>query len=374
MTFERNKTNKRVIEDLIKRSSIGLIFYIILSLIVIFADNFYSRQTFFSLIFLLSNAGICLFRLIHIPISRKMGEPYEIINRNIFFASVIVTSLTWGLILAMTLLQTEEHVTQLVMTVCVAGLCAGGVVAFIPNRTLSILFNLSMLVPAIITMSAFGINIPIAIMLFLYSIYLVLIAFRGNEEYWDALENEHLLEIKSMELARLSNTDGLTGLYNRRFFDDAMDKEWKRSGRNNSRISIILLDIDHFKTINDQYGHQIGDEYLRKMAEILTSVFQRDSDIVARYGGEEFIVLLPDVDADQAFQLAQKATQKIASMTIDSQGEEVRTTVSAGVNSCIPDFNSRSDVVIAGADEAMYLAKQQGRNRVVILPRATCSN
>jgi len=374
MTFERNKTNKRVIEDLIKRSSIGLIFYIVLSFIVVFADNFYSRQTSFSLIFLLSNAGICLFRLIHIPISRKMGEPYEIINRNIFFTSVIATALIWGLILAITLLQPKEHVAQLVMTVCVAGLCAGGVVAFIPHRRLSIFFNLSMLMPAVIVTLWSRLNLLIGVMIFIYSVYLVLMALRGNREYWDALENEHLLEIKSMELARLSNTDGLTGLYNRRFFDDAMDKEWKRSGRNNSRISVILLDIDHFKKINDKYGHQIGDEYLRKMAEILTSVFKRDSDIVARYGGEEFIVLLPDVDADHAFQLAQKATQKIASLTVDSQREEVRTTISAGVNSCIPDFNSRSDAVIAGADEAMYLAKQRGRNQVVILPKATCSN
>lgn len=355
----------------------GLIFYILLSFIVVFADNFYSRQTTFSLIFLLSNAAICLFRLIHIPISRKMGEHHQPFNRGIFFASVIINSLIWGLALAMVMLQKEEYVTQLVLTVCVSGLCAGGVVAFIPDRRLSILFNLSMLMPTVITMLMTGLSLPTVMMFSLYSAYLVLMAFRGNREYWDALENEHLLEIKSMELTMLSNTDVLTGLYNRRYFDNAMDKEWKRSGRNNIQLSIILLDIDHFKKINDTYGHQIGDNYLRKMAEILTSVFKRESDIVARHGGEEFIVLLPGIDADHACQLAQKATQKIASMTIDHQGEKVRTTVSAGVNCCIPDFNSRSDFVIACADEALYTAKQRGRNQVVVFPHrneSTCSN
>jgi diguanylate cyclase (GGDEF)-like protein len=225
-----------------------------------------------------------------------------------------------------------------------------------------------MLMPATIIMLASGLNIPLAIMTVLYSIYMVLIALRGNREYWDALENEYLLELKSLELAQLSNTDALTGIYNRRFFNDAFEKEWKRSGRDNSILSVIIFDIDYFKKINDTFGHQVGDEYLKKIAETLTSVFQRGSDIVARYGGEEFIVLLPGIDTDHAFQLAEKAKYKIEPVTIDHQGEKVRATISAGVNSCIPNFNSRSDSIINGADQALYMAKQQGRNRVVALP------
>ena len=367
MPFKRHIANQRVIQDLKKRSTVGLIFYILLSFIVVFADNYYARHTSFSLIFLLSNGGICLFRLLHLLIAPNMGERYEAINKAIFFSSVIVSALIWGLMFALIMLQKEEYVSQLVVTMCVCGLCAGGVVAFIPHRRLSILFNFAMLMPVIFTLLANRLNLPIAIMIFSYSFYLVLIASRGNQEYWDALENEYLLEIKSMELERLSNTDVLTGLYNRRYFDDNLDKEWKRSGRNKSLLSVILLDIDYFKKINDTYGHQIGDEYLRKLAVTLTSVFKRDSDIVARYGGEEFIALLPDVDADHAFQLAEKATQKVASMAIDYQGEEVRTTISAGVNACIPDFNSRSDSIVAGVDQALYMAKQRGRNQVVVL-------
>ena len=273
MTFERQKINNRVLHDLKNRSTIGIPFYIALSLIIVFATNLHERHLFFSMFFLLSMGGICLFRLIHLAVSRKMGEYYETLNKNIFFASVIVTALIWGVAYALIMLQEGEYVAQMLMAMCVCGLCAGGVVAFIPHRRLSIFFNISMLMPVTITMLANGLNMPLAVMVFLFSVYMVLIAYRGNREYWDALENEYLLEIKSQEMARLSNTDVLTGIYNRRYFDEEFEKEWKRSERNNSMLSIILFDIDHFKSINDTFGHLVGDEYLKKTAATLISVF-----------------------------------------------------------------------------------------------------
>jgi diguanylate cyclase (GGDEF)-like protein len=366
MAFERYKMNKRVLQDLKKRSTIGILFYIVLTLIVVFADNFHERHLIFSMFFLLSIGGICLFRLIHLTVSKKMGERYEKLNKNIFFTSVIVTGLIWGVAHALIMLQGREYIIQMLMTVCICGLCAGGVVAFIPHRWLSIIFNISMLMPGTITMLVNGLNIPLAMMIFLFSVYMVLIADRGNREYWDALENEYLLEIKSREMERLSNTDVLTGLYNRRYFDEAFDREWKRSGRNNSLLSVILLDIDHFKIINDTFGHQVGDEYLKKTAATLTSVFKRDYDIVARYGGEEFIVLLPGSNADHAYELAETVKHRIESMTIEHRGKKVGTTISAGIMCCVADFHTIYDSIISCADQALYEAKQGGKNRVAV--------
>ncbi|MHB8137667.1 MAG: GGDEF domain-containing protein [Smithellaceae bacterium] len=365
MTFTRHKVNSRVVQDLKKRSTIGILFYILLSIIVICADSFYSRHTSASLIFILSNLGICLFRLIHLKIAREMGDNYETFNRGVFYVSVVITALVWGCMLAYINNLDGEYVTKLLIYLCICGLCAGGVVAFIPYRLLAIIFNIAILMPTVITLLVNGLNPPLIIMICLFSIYMVLIAIRGNNEYWDALENEYLLEIKSRELAHLSNTDVLTGLSNRRHFNDVLDREWKRSGRNNSLLSLIILDVDYFKKINDTYGHQVGDEYLRKLAETLASVFKRDSDIVARYGGEEFTVLLVDVDAKHASQLAETAIRSIASMTIDHQGGKISTTISAGVHCCIPEHSSISDYIITGADKALYLAKQRGRNQVV---------
>ncbi len=365
MTFERQSTNKRVISDLKKRSSFGLIFYILLSFVVVFADNFYDRHATLTLIFLITLVGVCLFRLAHLIISPKIPERYTALSSGIFLGSVILSALIWGVTLAMVMLQQDESSTQLVMTVCVAGLCAGGVVAFVPYLRLAVIYDFAMLLPAVIVMLIKGSSLSLALMIFSFAVYMVLIAARGNEEYWEALENEYLLEIKSRELTRLSNTDVLTGLFNRRYFDEALEKEWKRSGRIDSTIGIILLDIDDFKRINDTFGHPAGDAYLKELAKRLTSVFKRDTDIVARYGGEEFIVLLPDADAERAVKLARDAVLRIGSMTIDYQGHEIGATISAGVSVCVPDFNFRPDSIIAWADKALYLSKQQGRNRVV---------
>ena len=365
MTFTRHKVNSRVVQDLKKRSTIGIIFYIILSVIVICADGFYTRQPFASLIFFFSNLGICLFRLIHLKIARETGDNYETFNRGVFYVSVVITALVWGWMLAYINILDGEYVTKLLIYLCICGLCAGGVVAFIPYRTLSIIFNIAILMPVVITLLVKGLDPPLIIMVCLFSIYMVLIAIRGNKEYWDALENEYLLEIRSRELAHLSNTDVLTGLSNRRHFNDVLDREWKRSGRNKSLLSLIILDVDYFKKINDTYGHQVGDEYLRKLAETLASVFKRDSDIVARYGGEEFTVLLVDIDATHTLQLTETALHSIATMAIDHQGEKIGTTISAGVNCCIPDHNTLSDAIILGADKALYMAKQRGRNQIV---------
>jgi len=366
MTFERNKINRRVVQDLKKRSTFGIFFYIILSFVVVFAANLHEKHLFFSISFLLSILGICLFRLIHLKVSPKMGERYENLNKNIFFASVIITALIWGTVFAVTMLLDKEYVPQMLMTILICGLCAGGVVAFVPYMRLSIIFNLCILMPAVIVILVGGGNVPLAFMITLYSIYMGLIAYRGHGEYWDALENEYLLEIKSLEMTRLSNTDVLTGLYNRRYFDNEFERELKRSGRSGSILSVIMMDIDHFKKINDTFGHQVGDEYLRKLAATLTSVFKRESDIVARYGGEEFVVLLPGIDVDHARGLAHDLQHKIRTMTFDHQGNNVGATISSGVICCVPDLNTISDSIISGADQALYMAKQEGRDRVVV--------
>jgi diguanylate cyclase (GGDEF)-like protein len=366
MAFERHIMNKRVVQDLKKRSTVGIPFYILLAFIVVFAENLYGRHQLFSMVFLLSMVGICLLRLIHLAIASKMGDRYERLNNNIFFASVITSALIWGAAQSLILLQKGEYLTQALITVCICGLCAAGVVAFIPHRRLSILFNIAMLIPATITLLVNRLYIPLVVMIFLYSIYMVFMALRGNQEYWDALENEHLLEIKSQELVRLSNTDVLTGLHNRRYFDEEFEKEWNRSERNNSILSIILFDIDHFKNVNDSFGHQAGDEYLKKTAEILNSVFKRDYDIVARYGGEEFIVLLPGINADPASQLAETVKNMIESLIIDHRGKKVRATISAGIMCCVPNLKTIPDSVISCADQALYIAKQGGRNRVSV--------
>ncbi|MFW6113616.1 MAG: diguanylate cyclase [Actinomycetota bacterium] len=163
---------------------------------------------------------------------------------------------------------------------------------------------------------------------------------------------------------RMAITDGLTRIYNHRFFQELFDKEFKRSDRYNTTFSFIMLDIDFFKRINDTYGHLYGDEILKEIANLVKGCL-RSMDIIARYGGEEFAILLPETDLDNAIQTAERIRLAVENHEFaETDGNKVRVTVSQGVT-CYPssDIEKRSDIV-AKADYALYEAKESGRNRV----------
>ena len=168
------------------------------------------------------------------------------------------------------------------------------------------------------------------------------------------------------ELKRLSYLDGLTGVANRRRFDEALGLEWKRMTRDAEPLSLIMCDIDFFKAYNDTYGHQAGDDSLRQVANTLNSVPERPGDLVARYGGEEFAVILPGTDSQGAKTLAEKmrvCVESLGIIHVSSQVCEVLT-ISLGVATTIPTRGSLPDELISAADQALYKAKKDGRNRV----------
>ncbi len=180
------------------------------------------------------------------------------------------------------------------------------------------------------------------------------------------------LERSNAMLERLSTIDGLTGIYNRRRFDEVLDLEWRRAIRIQSPLAMIIMDLDYFKNYNDRYGHLAGDACLRSVAETMNDALKRPSDMLARYGGEEFAAILPGTPADHAAQLAEQMRQEILGLAIDhacSLGEGC-VTVSMGVASMIPTRGTEPAVLISAADTALYEAKQSGRNRVVIHPDA----
>jgi len=169
------------------------------------------------------------------------------------------------------------------------------------------------------------------------------------------------------EAARqLAITDGLTKIYNHRFFQELFEKEFKRSDRYNTIFSLIMLDIDHFKRINDTYGHLCGDEILKGLASIVKGCL-RSMDIVARYGGEEFAILLPETNGGEAVQTAERIRRTVESNTFMGTEKGLHITVSQGVATYpSPGIHARSDL-IAKADKALYEAKESGRNKVVFL-------
>ena len=170
---------------------------------------------------------------------------------------------------------------------------------------------------------------------------------------------------KSNELLKmLSNTDHLTQLYNRRYMMEMLAREVQRSQRKGSPLSVVMMDIDHFKLVNDIYGHQNGDVVLVAIAE-LAKTDRRSYDFAARYGGEEFILVLPETTHEEAMGVAERLRERILRQTFGPPLENLRVTISMGVATYRPPLAATIDNLIGEADAALYRAKQWGRNRVV---------
>ena len=179
--------------------------------------------------------------------------------------------------------------------------------------------------------------------------------------------NEHLA--RAIEtLHRISTQDGLTGVANRRFFDESFVLEWRRAARSRCPVSLLLIDIDFFKAFNDACGHQAGDDCLRRVAHTLRDALHRAGDLVARYGGEEFVVLLADTDEEHARTLAETLRERVEALDIAHCASPAakKVTISVGVASATPERDaSNAEALLRRADEALYAAKRAGRNRVV---------
>ncbi len=187
----------------------------------------------------------------------------------------------------------------------------------------------------------------------------------GEVTHFVAIERD-VTEQKALEekLETLSRTDPLTGLLNRRSLEDYLEKEYSRFTRHGTRFSLLLLDIDYFKSINDQYGHHTGDHVLKMLADCCIGKL-RKHDVMARYGGEEFCVLLPNTSGDRAAVLAEKLRTAIAARTLGVDGQEVGVTSSIGVSEVQASDKSPAEI-LERADAALYEAKQSGRDRVCV--------
>ncbi len=176
------------------------------------------------------------------------------------------------------------------------------------------------------------------------------------------------LEARNRELAKLVKIDGLTQIANRRYFESYLNKEWKRLAREKKYLSLIFIDIDHFKLYNDYYGHQAGDKCLKQLARVFDNAAKRPADLAARYGGEEFTIILPDTDEAGAKHIAGTIKKAISNLNIAHSKSKVRSiiTCSMGIVSAIPEQGISLEKFVALADKALYCAKSQGRNRIVI--------
>ncbi len=191
-------------------------------------------------------------------------------------------------------------------------------------------------------------------------------AIRLNFELEDEIEERKKVEQK---LREMSLRDGLTGLSNRRHFDDAMENEFRRAQRNSYPLSLILMDIDYFKAFNDTYGHLEGDDCLQRISRSIEKALKRPADLAARYGGEELAVILPNTDFDSARDVAEALREDVQALEIPHEGSDLAdcsfVTISSGVATSKPERDAKPADLIERADGALYQAKRDGRNRIV---------
>ncbi len=197
------------------------------------------------------------------------------------------------------------------------------------------------------------------------------LAVTENGEFIGLLSAMNFFEYyKDVEehLSNLAVHDGLTGIYNRRYFDETLAREWKRTMREKAPLSLIMLDIDYFKKYNDTYGHQAGDECLRQVATTISGALRRPADMAARYGGEEFVVVLPNLKLEDSAKFGETIRAKIEALKMEHKQSDANPfiTVSLGIASVVPSSISSYEELVGAADKALYSAKNKGRNRVCV--------
>ncbi len=194
------------------------------------------------------------------------------------------------------------------------------------------------------------------------------------QEIYDLkMQNQELMQdlsMKNAELEKLAFLDGLTGIFNRRYYDLTLTTEWSSAIRKKYPVSMIMTDVDHFKQLNDVLGHQYGDLCLQRIAKTLYPFLVQSNAVLSRYGGDEFIAILPGKTAEETVGIAEKMRGLIEQETIidPETGQNKSFTMSFGVAGLIPDANSDPEILFEKADKALYEAKEQGRNRVVVYP------
>lgn len=357
---------RRIDMDLLSRSMNGTVVYAVMLPMVFWPFDFYLLQPMLSTVFALSMLLISILRGFHKLLTKQLYRYSANLWRNLFFFLSLCHAATLSTFFVFSIYDERFtpiiHVTML----AIGGISSGAVVALIP-RIKFCLINLSvLLIPSIVAGVIINDKFPYAGMLTLYFGFIAMIGVRSSEEYIRSFKIELKLDEQKSELERQGKIDALTNIYNRGYFNIELEKQWEYASRLKLRLSLLLIDVDHFKSINDNHGHLLGDACLVHIAKIINQVGKRETDLAARFGGEEFVLLILENEGDDAAKIAEVLRHKIENSPFQVDGKSFPVTVSIGVASIQPSHKIDSRQLIEYADIALYKAKHQGRNLVIV--------
>lgn len=357
---------KRIDMDLLSRSMTSIVIYAVMLPAVFWPFNFYQLQPILSTIFAASMFFISILRVFHRLFSDRLYNYSAKLWRSIF----VTLSLSHASVLSIffVLAIYDERFTPIlhVSMLAIGGICSGAVIALNPRIKFAII-NLSvLLVPSIIAGVIINDKLPYAGMITLYFGFIALMGIRTSKEYIRSFNVELMLDEQKSEVERQSKFDELTNIHNRGYFNIELEKQWEYASRLNLTLSLILVDVDRFKSFNDNLGHLLGDACLLHIAKIMSLIGKRKTDLAARFGGEEFVLMILEKDGREAKIVAQKLRLEIEESPFQFDGKLFPVTVSIGVASIQPNRTLDSKLLIEQAESALFKAKNKGRNRVII--------
>ncbi len=309
--------------------------------------------------------ALSIFRAIHFR--RMKREPLVNVNSRSrwLILMILASALHWGLLSVWVIEFSEYQKLHYPYMIIIAAFAMGGTVTLSISREIRIIYPLLIFMPSIIIgIINGGSENYVLVTLAIFSLVYVLEASRlSSNDYWEAIKNHQLATQRAIEMEHLSTIDPLTGLKNRMYFNRKLSEEWKQCNRLQVPISIMMMDLDHFKKINDTYGHVFGDECLIKVADTLKKELPRATDTIARYGGEEFVILLPDTNTLEAENIAERLVKAISLINIDFESKAVGINCCIGLFTTTPDQTMNNQMPLIHADKALYQAKAMGRNQ-----------
>ena len=365
--FRRTLEHQRE-RDLVARQKPGVIFYPVVWLIIAAgimffepsADKAWWLSAIGSIIILSSlYRRYCIFKYSQI-LQQGMASPTWLLDH-----SLLLSAGSWGTFLAISLLPTPLSPHYIVIYTGTLALSAGGTASLSIKPHMVYLFLAAILAPAIvISFTGYSVHRPTTgLILLAYGAGMAWISRLPRNEYESAVVSNLKLSQQANYLTELTTLDGLTSLKNRRFFDTLLKSEIRRANRLDYPLSLLMIDIDHFKAINDQYGHVMGDACLVNTANALLKHIQRTSDVLARYGGEEFAIILPGAEQSDAIVLAETLRREVESVITWNLSQPVKLTISIGGLTAYPVKSMDPVDYLELADKALYNAKNSGRNR-----------
>ncbi|MDX1452960.1 MAG: GGDEF domain-containing protein [Oleiphilaceae bacterium] len=355
------------LNDLTNRAKSGIMTYLFVWLLIAFSYDLPEEHPTFFLINTVLLAVIFLARVTHYVAMRKLGDK----NIGFFYQwlviSILASAAHWGGMTAWIVHDSALLEVQMLAMLILPAFGLGGACTLSISSEIRTLYPTLMFVPLLSVLIYQGgtENLLIAALMTFSMLYIFSSSRSSHNDYWEAITNHMVAEERAELMEKLSTTDPLTQLKNRMYFDNEYAREWKRSSRLKSPMSIIMVDLDHFKHINDSHGHMFGDECLRQVASAVSAEVMRPSDVVARYGGEEFVILLPNTDTTGAAIIADRILKAVSRINLKASGEPVTLTCSIGGATVIPNFRGDRADLIRRADSALYHAKNTGRNRYV---------